>query len=91
MENNENVMNNDEQYEFWMGDDYVGPEPEWGLNEAVMYFDDKKLVIAFGDGRVAEMELERQEEVDVVKMVLADANTWAIFLGSLSAALKEKM
>lgn len=83
----------EEQYSFHLGDEAFdnADEPEFAVNEAAIYFDDTKLVVAFGDGRIAEMTLDRKEEVDVVKAVLADANTWAIFLGSLSAALKEKM
>jgi hypothetical protein len=64
---------------------------EFAVNEAAVYFDDNRLVVAFGDGKAATMEIERDEERDVVKRVLSDANTWAAFLGSLSAALKEHM
>lgn len=64
-------------------------EFEFALNEAAIYFDNDNLVVAFGEGKVATLELERQEERDVIKKVLADVNTWAAFLGSLSAALKQ--
>lgn len=62
---------------------------EFEVNEAAIYFDDKKLVVVFGDGKQATMELESDEERALVKTVLADVNLWASFLGSLSASLKE--
>lgn len=64
-------------------------EFEFEVNEAAIYFDGNQLVVAFGDGRCATMELDRDEERQVIKAVLADANTWAMFLQSLSAALKK--
>lgn len=66
-------------------------EGAFAVNEAAIYFSDdgNDLVVAFGDGKVATLELERDEERSVVKTVLGDANTWASFLGSLSAALKQ--
>lgn len=62
---------------------------EFALNEAAIYFDDMKLVVSFGDGRAAVLELEREEERQVVREVLRDVNTWASFLNALSAALKK--
>lgn len=64
-------------------------EFEFAVNEAAIYFEDDNLTVAFGDGKVATMELENDHEREVVKTVLKDANTWAAFLGSLSAALKQ--
>lgn len=64
-------------------------EFEFELNEVAMYFDNGNLVVAFDDGKAATMELERDDERDVIRTVLRDANTWAAFLGSLSAALKQ--
>lgn len=58
-------------------------------NEAVLYFEDNNLIVSFGtpdDLRTATMELKTEEERDLIKTVLSDANLWANFLGSLSAA-----
>ena len=35
-------------------------EFEFGVNEAAIYFEDGNLVVAFGDGRIATMEIERE-------------------------------
>jgi hypothetical protein len=74
---------------------HLGEEAEeegaWAVNEAAIYFEDDKLTVAFGDGKIAQMDIERDEEQAVVRAILSDANTWAAFLGSLSAALKEHM
>ena len=64
-------------------------EFEFAVNEAAIYFDNDNLVVAFGDGKAATMEIERDDERDIIRRVLSDANTWAAFLGSLSAALKQ--
>lgn len=64
-------------------------EFEFAVNEAALYFEGNTLVVAFGDGRSATMELDTDEERAVVHTVLSDANTWAMFLQSLSAALKQ--
>lgn len=82
-------MQEEEQYEFWLGEN--GEEPEFAVNEAAIYFEHNKLVVAFGDGHLAEMDIERDDEREVVRKILSDANTWAAFLGSLSAALKKVM
>ena len=64
-------------------------EFEFAVNEAAIYFDNGNLVVAFADGKAAIMEIERDDERDVIRRVLSDTNTWAAFLGSLSAALKQ--
>ena len=64
-------------------------EFEFDLNEAAIYFDDDTLVVSFGEGRTATMEIEDDHEREIVRSVLGDVNTWAMFLTSLSAALKQ--
>lgn len=66
-------------------------EPQFAVNEAAIYFNDNKLVVVFGDGRNAVMELENDEERALVKTVLADVNLWHNFLSSLSAAVKRTL
>lgn len=62
----------------------------FALNEAAIYFDEEdNLVVAFGDGKTATLELENDDERAIIRTVMRDANTWAAFLGSLSAALKQ--
>lgn len=82
--------------DYELGEDTYQPsetqeEFEFALNEAAIYFseDGNNLVVSFGEGKEATIELEREEERDVIRRVLADVNTWAAFLGSLSAALKQ--
>lgn len=62
---------------------------EFAVNEAAIYFDNDNLVVSFGEGKSATMEIERKDQAAVVRQVLSDPNTWAAFLGSLSAALQE--
>jgi hypothetical protein len=78
----------DEQYSFHLGDDPINDE-ELQQNEAAIFIEDGILVIAFGDNRTAEMELETEAETATVLTLLADPNFWAQFLGSLSVALKK--
>lgn len=46
-----------------------------------------KLVVEFGDGKNAVLELKDSEETELVETLLEDPNLWASFLGSLSAAI----
>ena len=69
-------------------DEQQQEEFDFAVNEAAIYFEEGNLTVAFSDGRIATMEIEREEEREIIKKVLADANTWAMFLQSLSAALK---
>ena len=64
-------------------------EFEFALNEAAIYFDGKEdLVVAFGEGKIASLELKDDNERSIIKTIMGDENTWTIFLGSLSTALK---
>lgn len=62
-------------------------EFDFAVNEAVIYFDDNLLVVGFGTGGEATMELGDEDERALVRSLLSDANLWASFLGSLSAAI----
>mgnify|MGYP000447017936 CR=1 FL=1 len=64
-------------------------EPEFALNEAALFFDKNKLIVSFGDGRSAAMDLENEEERQLVRTLLGDVNLWASFFGSLSAAMRQ--
>ena len=61
---------------------------DFAVNEAAIFFVENRLVVSYGDGRSAFMELDSEEERQLVKTVLADPNFWANLLGSLSAAIK---
>lgn len=64
-------------------------EFEFAVNEAAIFFDDNRLVVSYGDGRTALMELDSDEERQLVKRVIGDVNFWAHFLTSLSAAIQK--
>lgn len=71
--------------------DYPSNDGEgmFAVNNAAIYFDEGNLVVAYGDGNLVTMELEREDEREIVRKIVDDPNTWAAFLGSLSAALKK--
>lgn len=58
-------------------------------NEAAIYFSENKLVVNFGEDRTAVMDLENDQERELVRTILADANLWDNFLGALSASLTQ--
>jgi len=62
---------------------------DYAVNEAAIFFDANRLVVSYGDGRSALMELDSEEERQLIKTVMADPNFWAHFLSSLSAAIKK--
>ena len=62
-------------------------EDDYELNEAALFFDDKSLVIAYGDGRDITIELDDEHERELVRTLLADVNFWAQFVSALSAAV----
>lgn len=57
------------------------------VGEAIVSFEGNKLIVEFGDGRNAVLELADDEERELIKTVLADINLWANFLNALSAAI----
>lgn len=62
-------------------------DDDYELNEAALFFDDKSLVIAYGDGRDITIELDDEHEKELVRTLLADVNFWAQFVSALSAAV----
>ena len=59
-----------------MSDDDIEPDGGWEQNEAALFFDDKSLVIAYGDGRDITIELDDEHEKELVRTLLADVNFW---------------
>lgn len=70
-----------------MSDEDIEPDGGWEQNEAAIFFDDKSLVVAYGDGRDITIELDDEHEKQLVKTLLADVNFWAQFVSALSAAV----
>lgn len=60
-----------------------------GQTEVEFYFEDNNLIILFGEDRSASIELNNEDEVEVLRTLLADPNLWAQFFGALSYSLKE--
>lgn len=63
------------------------PEFEFETNEAAIFMDKGNLVISFGEGRSASMEIEHDDERELVTRLLGDVNFWHNFIQSLSAAV----
>jgi len=62
---------------------------QFALNQATIYFESNKLVVSYGEGHSAEMDLETEEERQLVKMLLDDSNLWGSFLSALSEAMEQ--
>ncbi len=72
-------------------DDYDANEEEWAENEAALYFDEdnEEFVVAYGDGQIIGITIDNDEDRQVIRTVLSDANFWTAFLGALGQAMQQ--
>lgn len=58
-------------------------------DEAAIYFNDDSLVVDYGNGHNIAITIDSDEERQVVRTVLGDANFWTAFLGALGQAMEQ--